>query len=92
MRTEINQRAMANLADTVGLDLAEKIGARILERARATAPVVSGEYRDSLRVVVARDSSTGAMVVQVGSDVPYAGKVNARTGNLPKAIDAAGGF
>ncbi len=59
----------------------------VLSRAVAGAPVESGEsgeYRDSLRVWV--DVQPSRVVARVGSDVPHAGRVEAATGNLARAL------
>ena len=62
-------------------------GAAVAAAARAGAPRRSGGYADSIQVyVVQRRDRT---VVQVGSDVDYALGVEARTGNLARALDSA---
>lgn len=60
----------------------------VLSAAINGAPVASGAYRDSLSAV---DDTTDRAVVRVGSSVSYAGVVESRTGNLARALDAAGG-
>ena len=52
-------------------------------RARATAPVETGEYRNSIRRVSA---TTDRAVERVASDAPHALVVESRTGNLARAI------
>ncbi len=56
----------------------------VLSRAVAGAPVESEEYRDSLRVWV--DVQPSRVVARVGSDVPHAGRMEAATGNLARAL------
>lgn len=57
--------------------------------ARASAPVASGAYRDSIHVEEVRRQDR--VVVRVVADVPHALAVEAGTGNLARALDAAGG-
>jgi len=64
------------------------LGERVAERARSTAPVVTGAYRDGITVT---EGTTDRAVVRVGSTAPHASVVEARTGNLSRALDAAGG-
>lgn len=61
---------------------------RSLGKATSTAPVVSGAYRASLRVVVERSDRVRVRLI---STVPYAMKVEAKYGTLATALDAAGG-
>lgn len=60
----------------------------VLSAAIAGAPVQTGAYRDSLRIM---DGTTDRAVVRVGAGVAYAAVVEASTGNLARALDAAGG-
>lgn len=63
---------------------------RVAAQGRATAPVVSGTYRDSIRV--SREThGRGRPVFHVGPSVDYGMKVEAATGNMARALDAAGG-
>lgn len=57
-----------------------------LAAAQASAPVESGAYRDSLHL---EQDTTDRAVVRVVSDVDYAMVVEANTGNLARALDAA---
>lgn len=66
--------------------LLEAAGNRVLAAAKATAPVKTGAYRNSLHLTT---EHTDRMVVRVGSDLPYAPMVQARHGNLSRALDAA---
>ena len=61
---------------------------RVLTTAKANAPVDTGEYRDGLRL---EQDSTDRVAVRVVADAPHSWIVEARTGNLSKALDAAGG-
>jgi len=61
---------------------------RALAAAQASAPVETGAYRASLRAEIAH---TDRAVGRVVADVPYAVAVEANTGNLSRALDAAGG-
>lgn len=55
----------------------------VLARAKATAPVDTGEYLASLRII---QDTTDRAVVRVGSSDPKAMVVEARTGNLARAV------
>lgn len=55
----------------------------MLARAQAGAPVESGEYRASLRIIQA---TTDRAVVRVGSDDDKALVIEARTGNLARSV------
>lgn len=55
----------------------------VLARAQAGAPVESGEYRASLRIIQA---TTDRAVVRVGSDDDKALVIEARTGNLARSV------
>jgi hypothetical protein len=57
--------------------------------AKASAPVESGDYRDSIHTETERQGNLTA--VKVVADVPYAMYVEAATGNLARSLDAAGG-
>ena len=56
--------------------------------ARASAPVDTGAYRDSIRV---EQATTDRAVVRVVAGVSYAMAIEAGTGNMARAADAAGG-
>lgn len=60
---------------------------RSVESARASAPVDTGRYRDSIQ---AWDGTETTAYGRYGSDVDYAIYVEADTGNLARALDAAG--
>lgn len=61
---------------------------RALSAAQASAPVVSGNYKASLHI---EQDTTDRAVARVVADVPYALIVEAETGNLARALGAAGG-
>ena len=69
-------------------DLCTTRAERALSAARSAAPVDSGAYRASLRL---EQATTDRAVTRVVADVDYAMVVEARTGNLARALDAAGG-
>ena len=57
--------------------------------ARASAPVASGAYLASIEVV--DEVHKDRVVSKVVADIGYAMTVEANTGNLSRALDAAGG-
>lgn len=59
----------------------------VLSAAQSSAPVASGDYQRSLHL---EQTSTDRAVTRVVADVPYAGVVEANTGCLARALDAAG--
>ena len=61
---------------------------RVLAAANAAAPVASGKYRDSLHI---EQVTTDRAVTRVVGGTEYDWVVEARTGNLARSIDAAGG-
>lgn len=61
---------------------------RVLAAAQASAPVVTGGYRDGLEIV---QDSTDRVAVRVVGTTPHSHLVEADTGNLARALDAAGG-
>lgn len=61
---------------------------RVLAAAESGAPVDTGAYQASLRTEdVTTEAGAG---VRITADVPYAVFVEADTGNLSRALDAAG--
>lgn len=58
-----------------------------LAEAQATAPVLTGAYRDSLHL---EDATTDRAVVRVVADAPHAWIVEANLGVLARSLDAAG--
>lgn len=61
---------------------------RVLAAAKESAPVESGEYRDNLHI---EQATTDRASVRVVSDTDHSLVVEAKTGNLARALDAAGG-
>lgn len=59
----------------------------VADAARASAPVESGGYRDSIRL---QQDTTDRAVVRVVADISHGAAVESRTGNLSRALDAAG--
>jgi hypothetical protein len=86
MATEvrINHRGMADLLKSEPVrallrDEAEKVA----DRARSSAPVASGDYKDSIRV---ESATTDRAVERVVATAPHALVVEAKTGNLARAL------
>lgn len=71
----------------VGADLTKR-AERVAARARATAPVATGEYRDSITV---ETDVTDRVVARVVARDRKSHLIESRTGNLTRAIDSAGG-
>lgn len=71
----------------VGADLERRAG-RVAATARATAPVDTGAYRDSIGV---ETDVTDRVVARVVARDPKSHIIEARTGNLSRALDSAGG-
>lgn len=63
-------------------------GEAVLSAARANAPEVTGDFIDSLSIV---EDTTDRTVVRVVSTDPGALVIEARTGAMTAALDAAGG-
>lgn len=64
----------------------ERLAGQVLARARADAPSESGALRASLQI---RTMNEDRVVVAVGSPLGYALRINAATGFLTRALDAA---
>lgn len=90
VRTVIDRAALDAFLRTQGIRIADQAANRVLDRARATAPVKTGAYRAGLTV---EHSTTpnGRPAVNVGSTVRHARFVEAGTGNLVRATQAAKG-
>ena len=89
VRIQLNSPGMKDLLNDPGVrEFLRGEAGKVLAAAQANAPVKTGAYRDSLTVW---DATTDRAVVRVGSAAPHAHLVEARTGNLSRAIDAAGG-
>lgn len=59
----------------------------VLSAAQASAPVATGAYQASIHV---EQDSTDRAVTRVVADAPHAMVVESNTGNLARALDAAG--
>jgi hypothetical protein len=59
---------------------------RVLEHGRSHAPVETGEYRDGLHI---EQATTDRASVRVAGSTNHDWIVEARTGNLARALDAA---
>ena len=88
-RVTLNHGGMRALLNDAGVraDLTRRMGP-VLGEAVASARVATGAYRDSLRI---EQATTDRAVVRVVADVPHSFVVQASTGNLARALDAAGG-
>lgn len=89
LKVTLNSREIAKMLKSSevshGLDPAANA---IRDRAKATAPVRTGRYRDSIHV---ETETTDRVKKRIGSDVSYSMMVEAQTGNLTRALDAASG-
>ncbi len=87
-RIELNHRGMEEMLKSAATGAAMRaIAQPIAATAKATAPVQSGEYRDSIHVEPHTTDRAGMRVV-AGTD--HAAEVEAKTGNLARAAGAAG--
>lgn len=89
-KVRLNSPGVEDLLTAAGVraDLTRRME-RVAEHAQSTAPVgETGNYRDSIRV---EQDTTDRAVVRVRAAVPYALAVEAHTGNLARALAAAGG-
>lgn len=85
----LRNKALADfLKSEEAREVCEPIAEATLARAKADAPVRTGAYRNSLKIV---NDTTDRAVVRVGSSLPYAGLVEALTGNLARALNGGGG-
>ena len=89
VRVRLNSPGMASLLKDAGIraDLTARAN-RVAAAARASAPVDTGEYRGS--IFVAQDT-TDRVAVRVASSARHGALIESRTGNLARALDAAGG-
>lgn len=87
---KINHAGIQSLLDGgQGVDsMLDSKAAGVAARAQSGAPVDSGAYRDSIHI---ETDHTDRMVKRVVADVSYSLVVEAKTGNLARALDAAGG-
>lgn len=84
MKTKINDRFFEKLGKSQQLEAAlTEVAERVVERAKATAPVDTGDYADSIGIEVHR--GPGRTVVRAVANDPGALAIEARTGNLHRA-------
>lgn len=89
IKVSLNHRGMAELlkSDEVRSALTQR-AERVLSRAQSSAPVDTGAYRDGLHLV---QDTTDRAVVRVAGGSDHDWIVEIKTGNLARALDAAGG-
>ena len=88
-RVVIHDAAIAGLVGEPGVKADNYQRAeRVLEQARSTAPVASGEYRAKLHIEKAAGAN-GAEVLRITAGTDHDIYVEADTGNLTRALDAA---
>jgi len=81
---DLDSGAMRSILLSPGVRAAVRAEAeKIAARARASAPVRTGRYRDSITVV---SGTTDRAVERVTATAPHAHLVEARTGNLKRAL------
>lgn len=86
-RFRLNSGGVQEILDgSVAAAACEGPAARVLGAAQAGAPVESGDYRSSLRIEV---DHTDRLRYKIVADAPHAAAVEARTGNLVRALGAA---
>lgn len=86
---EFNQSFFDSIMRSAGVQSMQQAAAeRVLQRAKATAPVRTGAYRDGLHIARAERKYRTAFLV-VGS-APHTLLVEAKTGNLARALKSAG--
>ena len=88
-RVRLISRGMKSLLKDPGVarDLMER-AERVADRARSTAPVDTGAYRDGIS---ARADVTDRVVARVVATDRKSMALESRTGNLARALDSAGG-
>lgn len=88
-KIKLNHSGMESMLKSSGVRsfLTER-AERVLSAARDNAPVVTGEYRDGLHI---EQVTTDRAVVRVAGSSDHDYGVEAQTGNLARALDAAGG-
>lgn len=85
---EFNEHFFDEALNSAGVRAAIDLAAeRAASEARATAPVKTGAYRDSIHVE--HEQAAHRQVALVIADADYALFVEARTGNLAKAMRKA---
>lgn len=89
-KVRLNSAGMKALLNDPGVraDLTRRMGP-VLSQAISSAPVgATGEHKDSIHM---EQATTDRAVVRVVADSDHSLAVEARTGNLARALDAAGG-
>lgn len=84
VKVTLNRAGVRELLTSAGVRAAcAEVADRVAVNARASAPVESGEYRDSIH----RESiTTDRAVERVVADAPHALAVESHTGNLARAL------
>jgi type V secretory pathway adhesin AidA len=84
VRVKLNHRGMRDLLNSSAARAAlEGPAQSVLVRAKATAPVDTGAYRDSLHIA---EDRTDRVVLRIGSNLDYATTIQANTGHLARAL------
>lgn len=73
------------LLSAAAKEVVEPPAERVLAAAQGSAPVVSGEYRDTLHL---EEAHTDRVVMRVATGVPYGMQVEATHNTLRNALDA----
>ena len=85
VRIKINAAGLNAALSQQGVrDELERVAEQVATRARASAPVQSGAYRDSIHVEI--DDDWLRPRARIVADVPHATSVEASTGNLTRAL------
>lgn len=90
-RFEWNMAGLIELSNDVLEADCIPLAKKIADTARSTAPVADGDYKGSIHIET--DKRTGEndwAHAYVVADAPHAGYVEARTGNLLRALNSAG--
>jgi hypothetical protein len=91
-RVDLNRAGVVDLLSAPGVRAElERRAQAVAAAARATAPVKTGAYRGSIGVAVDSSPIDGRARAIVEATVDYADTVEARTGNLARALNSAGG-
>ena len=89
VRVRLISKGMQELLNDEGVRAElEHRASRVLSAAITAAPSRTGDYKASLHII---HGTTDRAAVAVGSDDPGALAIEARTGNLARALGAAGG-
>lgn len=88
-KVRLNHSGVADLLKDSGVraELTRRME-RVKQEAVSSAPVASGDYRDSIHI---EQDTTDRAAVRVVAGTDHALVVEARTGTLARALDAAGG-